>query len=359
MTLGNLCPDHVISSNKTLLRVLKGETLTPPPVWLMRQAGRYLPEYREIRAEQMDFIEFCFTPDLAVEVTLQPIERFGFDAAILFSDILVVPHALGQRVWFEDGVGPRLEPIRNAQGLSRLSTRGLHETLQPVYETVRRLRERLPAEVALIGFAGAPWTVASYMIEGSSSRKFEAAKGWAKTAPKDFTRLIDLLVDATSDYLIAQVEAGAEVLQLFDSWAAAWERKDLHRWCLKPAAEIIRRVKATHPDVPVILFPRGVGAAYEEFARESGAAALSLDPSVPLAWARDTLQPHVCLQGNLDPQILVAGGETMRAAVRDILEVLGAGPFVFNLGHGIVPETPPEHVAELVTQVRAWAPGAQ
>ena len=349
----------MISINKTLLRVLKGETLAPPPVWLMRQAGRYLPEYREIRAEQPDFIEFCFKPDLAVEVTLQPIERFGFDAAILFSDILVVPHALGQHVWFEEGVGPRLEPIRDMQGLSQLSVHGLHETLQPVYETVRRLHENLPAGVALIGFAGAPWTVASYMIEGGSSHKFKAAKDWAKTAPKDFTRLIGLLVNATSDYLIAQAEAGAEVLQLFDSWAAVWKGEDLRRWCLKPAAEIIRRVKAAHPDVSVILFPRGVGAAYEDFAHESGADALSLDPSVPLAWARDTLQPHVCLQGNLDPQILVAGGETMRVAVTDILEVLGAGPFVFNLGHGIVPETPPEHVAELVTQVRAWTPGAQ
>ena len=311
-----------------------------------------------MRARQPDFIEFCFTPDLAVQVTLQPIERFGFDAAILFSDILVVPYALGQRVWFEDGVGPRLEPIHDVQGLSRLSTHGLLEILQPVYETVRRVREDLPEEVALIGFAGAPWTVASYMIEGGSSRKFETAKGWAETAPEDFARLIDLLIDATSDHLIAQVEAGAEVLQLFDSWAAAWERENLRRWCLKPATEIVRRVKAAHPDVPVILFPRGVGAAYEDFARASGAAALSLDPSVPLAWARDTLQPHVCLQGSLDPQILVAGGAAMREAVTDILEALGTGPFVFNLGHGIVPETPPEHVAELVAQVRGRTPGA-
>ena len=358
MTSGYLCPDHVISSDKTLLRVLKGETLTPLPVWLMRQAGRYLPEYRKVRAKQPDFIEFCFTPDLAVEVTLQPIERFGFDAAILFSDILVLPYALGQRVWFEDGVGPGLEPIRDTQGLSRLSARGLYEKLQPVYEIIQRVRKDLPTKVALIGFAGAPWTVASYMVEGGSSRTFETAKGWAETAPEEFARLIDLLIDATSDYLMAQAEAGAEALQLFDSWATAWEGKNLRRWCLKPAAEIVRRVKAAHPEVPMILFPRGAGAAYEDFARESGAAALSLDASVPLAWARDTLQPHVCLQGNLDPRILVAGGETMRAAVTDILEALGTGPFVFNLGHGIVPETPPEHVAELVAQVRAWTPGA-
>ena len=358
MTSEYLCPDHVISSDKALLRTLNGKTLTPPPVWLMRQAGRFLPEYRKVRAEQPDFIEFCFTPDLAVKVTLQPIERFGFDAAIMFSDILVVPHALGQRVWFEEGVGPRLEPICDTQGLSQLSTNTLHETLQPVYETVQRLREDLPAEVALIGFAGAPWTVASYMIEGGSSRRLEAAKGWAEVTPGDFTRLIDLLINATSDYLIAQAEAGAEVLQLFDSWAAAWEGESLNRWCLKPATEIIRRVKAAHPDVPVILFPRGVGKAYEAFARKSGADALSLDQSVPLAWARDTLQPHVCLQGNLDPQILVAGGKALHAAVAEILETLGAGPFVFNLGHGIVPETPPEHVAELVAQVRAWTSGA-
>ncbi len=342
---------------KTLLRALKGETAMPPPIWLMRQAGRYLPEYRAIRVKAKNFLELCLTPELAVEVTLQPIRRYGFDAAILFSDILVVPHALGQRVWFEEGVGPRLEPLQRSQDLVRLSVDGLHETLAPVYETLRRLRVELPEQTALIGFAGAPWTVASYMIEGATSKDFAAAKTWAYRAPDEFALIIDLLVESTSDYLIAQVEAGAEVLQLFDSWAGVWPEAALRRWCLEPAAEIIRRVKVVHPDVPVILFPRGVGALYEVFAGEAGAEGLGLDTTVPLAWAREHLQGSVALQGNLDPLLLVAGGAAMDQAVVRILDTLGAGPFIFNLGHGITPETPPEHVERLISQVRAWRPG--
>ena len=346
------------TNEKTLLRALKGETVIPPPIWLMRQAGRYLPEYRAIRTEAKNFLDLCFTPDLAVEVTLQPIRRYGFDAAILFSDILVVPHALGQRVWFEEGIGPRLEPLRRSQDLVRLSADGLHEALAPVYETLRRLRAELPEQTALIGFAGAPWTVASYMIEGGTSKDFATAKTWAYRAPDEFAPIIDLLVESTSDYLIAQVEAGAEVLQLFDSWAGVWPEAALRRWCLEPAAEIIRRVKAAHPDVPVILFPRGAGALYEVFANEAGAEGLGLDTTVPLTWARERLQGSVTLQGNLDPLLLVAGGAAMDQAVARILDTLGAGPFIFNLGHGITPETPPEHVERLVYQVRAWRPGA-
>ncbi len=349
---------HVTSNEKTLLRVLKGETAIPPPIWLMRQAGRYLPEYRAIRAKANNFLDLCFTPDLAVEVSLQPIRRYGFDAAILFSDILVVPHALGQRVWFEEGAGPRLEPLRRSQELARLSADGLHETLAPVYETLRRLRAALPEETALIGFAGAPWTVSSYMIEGGTSKDFAAAKTWAYRAPDEFALIIDLLVESTSDYLIAQVEAGAEALQLFDSWAGVWPEAALRRWCLEPAAEIIRRVKTAHPDVPVILFPRGAGTLYEAFAGEAGAEGLGLDTTVPLAWARERLQGSVTLQGNLDPLLLVAGGAAMDQAVARILDTLGAGPFIFNLGHGITPETPPEHVERLVSVVRAWRPGA-
>ncbi len=345
-------------TEKTLLRALKGETTIPPPIWLMRQAGRYLPEYRAIRVKAKNFLELCLTPDLAVEVTLQPIRRYGFDAAILFSDILVVPHALGQRVWFEEGVGPRLEPLQRSQELARLSLDGLHETLAPVYETLRRLRVELPEQTALIGFAGAPWTVASYMIEGATSKDFAAAKTWAYRAPDEFALIIDLLVESTSDYLTAQVEAGAEVLQLFDSWAGVWPEAALRRWCLEPVAEIIRRVKVVHPDVPVILFPRGVGALYEAFAGEAGADGLGLDTTVPLAWAREHLQGSVALQGNLDPLLLVAGGAAMDQAVARILETLGAGAFIFNLGHGITPETPPEHVERLVSLVRAWRPGA-
>ncbi len=315
-----------------------------------------MPEYRETRTKVNSFLDLCLTPELAVEVTLQPIRRYGFDAAILFADILVVPHALGQRVWFEEGAGPCLEPIRNRAGMARLSLGSLHQTLGPVYKTLQQLCNELPLETALIGFAGAPWTVASYMIEGGSSRDFANAKAWAREDAAGFTELIDLLVEATAEYLIAQAEAGAEVLQIFDSWASVWEGPELRHWCLKPAVEIIRRVKMAHPKVPVILFPRAVGKAYGEFAREAGADGLSLDPSVSLAWARETLQPDVALQGNLNPQVLVRGGAELRDAVDEILRELAGGPFIFNLGHGIVPETPPEHVAALVEQVRAWRP---
>lgn len=344
------------SDEKILIRALKGETLAPPPIWLMRQAGRYLPEYRKTRAQAGDFLDLCLTPELAVEVTLQPIRRFGLDAAILFADILVIPHALGQKVWFEDGVGPRLEPLGDASGLSRLSVDRLHDILAPIYGTLGRLREELPAETAVIGFAGAPWTVASYMLEGGSTRDFVAGKRWAKEMEKDFQNLIDLLVIATADYLIAQIAAGAEALQLFDSWAGVWSGDDLRRWCLEPAKEITRRVKAVHPDVPIILFPRGAGESYRDFAVECGADALSLDTDVPLEWARDNLQGQVSLQGNLDPQVLIAGGTVLRDAVARILDTLGTGAFVFNLGHGITPETPPEHVQDLVTLVKAWRP---
>jgi uroporphyrinogen decarboxylase len=345
---------NLTAHNKNLIRVLKGETLTPPPIWLMRQAGRYLPEYRATRAQAKDFLDLCFTPDLAVEVTLQPIRRYGFDGAILFSDILVVPHALGQRVWFEEGAGPRLEPLKDASDITNLNPDGLHDKLAPVYETLRGLRRELPRETALIGFAGAPWTVASYMIEGQTSRDFAAAKTWAYRAPEEFSRLIDVLVASTSDYLIAQIEAGAEVLQLFDSWAGVWPEAALRRWCLKPAAEIVRRVKAIYPEVPIILFPRGAGVLYEAFAAEAGAEGLSLDTTVPLDWARERLQGRAVLQGNLDPLLLVAGGTALEAGVAKILETLGNGPLIFNLGHGITPQAPPEHVEQLVAQVRGW-----
>lgn len=339
-------------SDKKLLRALRGDPLSPPPVWLMRQAGRYLPEYREIRAEAASFLDFCFTPELAVEATLQPIRRFGFDAAILFSDILVVPHGLGQRVWFEEGVGPRLEPVETAAGLARLSADGLHERLAAVYETVHRLRVALPPETALIGFAGAPWTVASYMVEGGSSRDFARAKAWAYGRPEEFQGLIDLLTATTADYLAAQVEAGAEVLQLFDSWAGVWPESAFRRWCLAPAREIRERLRTVAPEVPMIQFPRGAGALYAACVAEGGFEGLSLDTTVPLGWARERLQGQATLQGNLDPLVLVAGGEVLRSETARILAALGEGPFVFNLGHGIVPETPPEHVAALVELIR-------
>jgi uroporphyrinogen decarboxylase len=340
-------------TEKTLLRALRGEPQTVPPIWLMRQAGRYLPEYRELRAQAKGFLELCYTPDLAVEVTLQPIRRYGFDAAILFSDILVVPDALGQKVWFEEGVGPRLEALERAADLQRLSREGLHEKLAPVYETLRRLSRELPAETTLIGFAGAPWTVASYMLEGGSSKDFAAGKRWAYGAPEDFQKLIDLLVEATGDYLIAQIDAGAEAVQIFDSWAGVWPEAQLRRWCLEPVTTLVAQVKRERPGVPVIVFPRGAGLLYRDYAETCGADALGLDTTVPLGWARENLQSRVCLQGNLDPQILVAGGATLRRAVAEILEGLGDGPFIFNLGHGIVPDTPPAHVDEMLEQIRS------
>ncbi|MGH6891779.1 MAG: uroporphyrinogen decarboxylase [Dongiaceae bacterium] len=342
------------SADKLLIRALKGERLERPPIWLMRQAGRYLPEYRAIRAKAGGFLDLCYNPELAAEATLQPIRRFGFDGAILFSDILVVADALGQQLSFEEGRGPVLEALRDGNDVRRLSLERFHGRLAPVYETVKAIRAVLPPETALIGFAGAPWTVASYMIEGGSSRDFAKAKSWLYGRPQDFADLIALLVDATSQYLIRQVEAGAEILQLFDSWAGALSHNDMRLFCLEPARQIMAKVRAAHPKVPIILFPRGVGAGYLDFAEAKAGDGLGLDPSVPLAWARDQLQPHACLQGNLDPQLLVVGGRAMRTGAAQILNRLAKGPFIFNLGHGIIPETPPEQVAELIDLVREW-----
>ena len=341
-----------ISLKKRFLRALAGEKLVSPPIWLMRQAGRYLPEYRELREKAGGFLDLCYTPDLAVELTLQPIRRYGFDAAILFSDILVVPDALGQKVWFEEGAGPRLTALEAPADLSRLSLSGFLDHLAPVYETVRRLAHSLPAETSLIGFAGAPWTVASYMVAGQGSPDQAAARLWAYQAPDSFQRLIDLLVEATVRHLSAQAAAGAEVLQLFDSWAGSLPETEFRRWVLEPTVRIVAALRQAYPAVPVIGFPRQAGPLYEVYARETGVQAVSLDTSLPLEWARDHVQDKVCVQGNLDPLVLVAGGDALKAAVARLLDVLGGGPFVFNLGHGIVPQTPPEHVATLVGLVR-------
>jgi uroporphyrinogen decarboxylase len=335
---------------KPLLRALAGERVKPAPIWLMRQAGRYLPEYRALRAKAGSFLDLCFTPDHAAEITLQPIRRFGFDAAILFSDILVVPWALGQPLRFEEGRGPVLEPIV-PETLNRLQRQGAVGRLSPVFETVGRVQKQLPPHTALIGFAGAPWTVASYMIEGGGSKDFLNAKRWALGDPDGFQRLIDLLVEVTIDYLSAQVEAGAEALQLFDSWAGVLSERELERWSLAPLTEIVAGVKARHPKVPVILFPRGAGLGYLRYAQASGADGLSLDTTVPLGFAAE-LQKAIAVQGNLDPAALVEGGRALEAGVDRILEALGHGPFIFNLGHGVVPETPPEHVAALIERVR-------
>lgn len=343
----------MIGTTKPLLSALKKEQPAQVPIWLMRQAGRYLPEYRRIRAHAGSFLDLCMTPEFAIEVTLQPIRRFSMDGAILFSDILVIPFALGQMLWFEEGKGPRLEALERPEDIERLEPTAVEERLSPVFEVLRGVRAALPATTSLIGFAGAPWTVASYMVEGGSSNGLVKAKTWAYRDPETFTRLIDLLVDVTADYLIRQVENGAEVLQLFDSWAGVWPAPQMRRWCLVPSAEIIRRVKKSHPEVPIILFPRGAGQIYQVYAEEANADALGLDTSVPLAWARDKLQGQVALQGNLDPVHLLAGGPGLEESVSSILETLSCGPFVFNLGHGILPETPVEHVEKLIEIVRS------
>jgi uroporphyrinogen decarboxylase len=345
-------------SRKPLLRVLRGESLAQPPIWLMRQAGRYLPEYRDLRQRVPSFLDFCLTPVLAAEATLQPVRRFGLDAAIIFSDILVVPHGLGQAVSFRDGEGPVLEPIRSASEVRRLSLDDFAARVAPVYDTVARVATVLPAETALIGFAGAPWTVASYMVEGGSSRDFAAVKSWAFRDPNGFGELIDRLVEATIAYLAGQIAAGAEVVQLFDSWAGILPEEGFRRWVIAPTRRIVAALHDAHPGVPVIGFPRGAGLMYRAYFAETGATALGLDSTVPPTIARKTLQSMGPVQGNLDPLLLVAGGDPMARAVAAIRRTFRDGPFIFNLGHGIVPETPPEHVSELVTLVRRAAESA-
>ncbi len=340
---------------KKLLRALAGEKTDGPPIWLMRQAGRYLPEYRKVRADAGSFLDLCYNPELAEEVTLQPIRRYGFDAAILFSDILVVPDALGQKVAFKEGEGPVLEPVTDGKAIAALgSPSGVKKALAPVYETVSRLRSSLPREVTLIGFAGAPWTVATYMVGGRGSPDQAAAKLLAYREPETFQMLIDILVEATVEHLSAQVDAGAEVLQIFDTWAGSLPELSFERFALQPARAIRAKLRDRHPDIPVIAFPRGAGGMAERYFRETGVEGLSLDTGVSPAVARDRLQPMGCVQGNLDPLLLVAGGAEMRAQATHILETLGHGPFIFNLGHGIVPQTPPEHVGELVKLVKDW-----
>lgn len=333
-----------------LMKVLTGEAVPTPPVWMMRQAGRYLPEYRELRAKAGSFLDLCYNPDLAVEVTLQPIRRFGFDAAILFSDILVVPHALGRSLTFVEGKGPVLDPIR-VEEIDRLDTGGFHDHLEPVIETVARLRTELPKEVALIGFCGAPWTVATYMIAGHGTTDQAPARSFAYAHPEEFGRLLDLLADQSADYLARQVEAGANVVQIFDSWAGILDEKSFERFAVRPVARMVRRLREAHPDVPVIGFPRSAGLHYESYRQATGVTALGLDWTVPLEFAR-RLQEQGAVQGNLDPLRLVAGGKALTEGVERILSELGDGPLIFNLGHGIVPQTPIDHVHRMLEIVR-------
>ena len=331
---------------KKILSVLQGEPSAVPPVWLMRQAGRYLPEYRALRAEARDFISFCLNPVLAAEVTLQPLRRFDLDAAILFADILLIPHALGQRVWFVEGEGPRLEPVRDLPTLANLTYRP--EILAPVMQTIRNVRAALPENSALIGFAGAPWTVASYMIEGAGGTDHENLRKLAWSEPAFFTRLMDILVDATSAYLIAQADAGAEVLQLFESWAGTVPAPLFARAVLEPTARIVKAVKARHPAIPVIGFPRGAGGWLARYAEATGVDGLGIDQMTDMA----SLKLPIALQGNLDPILLLQGGEAMRAEAKRLIAAMAGRPFIFNLGHGVMQPTPPEHVAELVRIIR-------
>ena len=340
------------AASKPLLRALAGETLPVPPFWLMRQAGRYLPEYRQLRKSATTFLDLCFTPELAAEATLQPIRRFGMDAAILFSDILVVPHALGQTVAFREGEGPVLEPVRTAEAAADLTVKGAPERLQPVYETVRRVANVLPRETALIGFAGSPWTVATYMVEGGTSRDFAHAKGWAFTDPEGFGVLIDKITEVTIEHLSAQIEAGADAVQLFDSWAGALDEPSFRHLVIAPTRRIVAELRKRHSSTPVIGFPRGAGLMYRAYASETGVTALGLDTSVPPAIARKTLQSLVPVQGNLDPAILLAGGARLEQAAGAIVASFRDGPFVFNLGHGVLPETPVAHVSQLAEMLR-------
>ena len=339
-------------NNPLFLQALDGKTTERPPIWLMRQAGRYLEEYRQIRTKAGSFLDLCYTPKLAAEVTLQPIRRFGFDAAILFSDILVIPDALGQPVTFQEGEGPVLEPVTDQAGLASLERDGFLDRLSPVFEAIELIRSELDKDKALIGFCGAPWTVATYMVGGRGSPDQAAARLWAYRDRPGFQHLMDLLVDVSADYLCAQIDAGVDAVQIFDSWAGNLPDSEFQTWSVAPAKEIVRRVNAVHPGVPVIGFPRAAGVLYAEYAAKTGITCVGCDTSLPLKFIRDELQTRLPVQGNLDPLVLMAGGDALEKRVSEIIDMLSSGPFIFNLGHGILPPTPTDHVARLVELVR-------
>lgn len=339
------------ATNRKMLRVLSGETLETPPVWLMRQAGRYLPEYRKVRKTAGTFLDLCYNPDLATEVTLQPIRRFDLDAAILFSDILVIPDGLGIPVRFEEGRGPVLEPVHVADDLKMLSVDRVPERCAPVYEAVKQLRSALPDDKTLIGFAGGPWTVATYAVEGGSSKNFETIKQWIWRDPDGFQTLIDLITEATIGHLCHQIEAGADCVQLFESWASALAEPEFHRFVIAPNRTIVDGVRKVYPDTPILGFPRAAGRMTEDYIVQTGVDAVSLDTGVPMAQAQ-AVQKTLPVQGNLDPILLVNGGDAMIQRVREIQTGLAGGPHIFNLGHGIIPQTPPDNVALLVETLR-------
>jgi uroporphyrinogen decarboxylase len=340
-----------MTDTKPILEVLSGKRRKIPPVWFMRQAGRYLPEYRALRARAGSFLKLCFTPELAAEITLQPIRRFGFDAAILFSDILVVPHALGRSVSFETGEGPRLKPL-DVSDLGTLRSEADAAVLAPVYEAVQLVKRDLPTGVGLIGFCGAPWTVATYMIAGRGTPDQAPARIFAYSQPVAFARLIDILVDVSSDYLVEQIKAGAEAIQIFDTWAGVLPPREFQRWCVEPVRRIVENVRREIPDARIIAFPRGCGASLTMYLDQVPVNAVGLDWAAEPAFVREHVQSRAAVQGNLDPLILLAGGDALDLAIDDVLANFAAGPFIFNLGHGILPETPIAHVEQTLRRVR-------
>jgi uroporphyrinogen decarboxylase len=319
----------------------------------MRQAGRYLPEYREVRERAGDFLTLCFTPELAADVTLQPIRRFGFDAAILFSDILVIPHALGQRVCFVEGEGPRLEPVADREGVSRLKAAFDHDLLSPVYETIIKVKAHLPPGVTLLGFCGAPWTVATYMIAGRGTPDQAPARLFAYRDPQGFAALMDILVECSAGYLIGQFRAGVDAVQIFDTWAGILPAEELQRWCIEPTQRVITRLRGDIPDARVIGFPRGIGTGVVRYVKDVAVDAVGLDWTMDLNFARKNIDPRVALQGNLDPLALLAGGDALGRGIDGILDKLSGCPFIFNLGHGILPATPIAHVEQMLARIRA------
>ena len=346
-------PDAGLSiqaSTKPLLSVLKGECLAMPPMWLMRQAGRYLPEYRALRGEKGGFLELVYDSAAAAEVTLQPLRRFGFESAILFSDILIVPYAMGQDLWFETGEGPRLAPILAETDLSTLKPD--FSRYEAVYETVRQVKAALDPSVTFLGFAGSPWTIATYMVAGQGSKDQGAARRLAYSQPERFAAIIDAIIDATVTYLSGQIEAGVEAVQLFDSWAGSLAPLQFDRWVIQPNRRIVEKVKALHPDIPVIGFPKGAGAKLADYAAGTGVDAIGVDETVDPHWANRVLPQGLPVQGNLDPLALIAGGKAVEEAVDNIRAAFGNRPHIFNLGHGILPDTPIAHVEALIAYVR-------
>jgi uroporphyrinogen decarboxylase len=342
-----------MSKDKTILRALAGERQETPPIWMMRQAGRYLPEYRATRAEAGDFLSLCYNSDLAAEVTLQPIRRYGFDAAILFADILLLPQALGVDLWFETGEGPRMSTTTTADELAGLrATADIHDTLNPIYETVRTLSRELPRETTLIGFAGAPWTVATYMIAGRGTKDQGPAHALKAENRAVFEGILERLTEATIEYLSKQIEAGAEVVKLFDSWAGSLKGEDFVNYALKPAAKITQALKQRHPGIPVIAFPREAGDGYIGFAKATGADCIAVDNSVSAEWVAQNVQPDSCVQGNLASSHMVTGGDALIQETKRIVNALKGGPHIFNLGHGITPDANPDNVQIMIDTIR-------